>query len=52
MGKLIHAVGADKDINAPQAGASGSSPAGGVAKASAVAAAITAAVDEYRKTGN
>lgn len=50
MGKIIHALGADKDVTAPQVGASGTGSAGGAAKATAVAAAITAAVNEYRKT--
>ncbi|MDR1144159.1 MAG: OadG family protein [Spirochaetaceae bacterium] len=46
-GKVIHALGADKDIarSAPPAGA------GGAAQITAVTAAITAAVAEYRKTG-
>jgi oxaloacetate decarboxylase gamma subunit len=46
MGKAVHALGADKDVNAPQTGGAGSA-----AKTSAVTAAITAAVNEYRKTG-
>jgi oxaloacetate decarboxylase gamma subunit len=50
MGKMVRSFGADKDVNASQAGASGSSSAGGAAKASAVTAAITVAVSEYRKT--
>ncbi|MDR0474357.1 MAG: OadG family protein [Treponema sp.] len=45
MGKIVHALGADKDVAAPQAGGPASSPA----KATAVAAAITAAVDAYQK---
>jgi oxaloacetate decarboxylase gamma subunit len=46
VGKIIHAIGADKDLDAPAAGA-GSSPSSPV-KATAVAAAITAAVTEYQ----
>jgi oxaloacetate decarboxylase gamma subunit len=46
-GKIIHALGADKDAGlAPAAGTSSS----GAGKTTAVAAAITAAVNEYRKT--
>jgi oxaloacetate decarboxylase gamma subunit len=52
MGKIIHALGVDKDVaGTPASGsASGSAGASGAAKATAVAAAITAAVTEYRKT--
>jgi oxaloacetate decarboxylase gamma subunit len=47
-GKIIHAFGADKDLNVPPKGTvSGGSSA---AKTTAVAAAISAAVTEYRKT--
>jgi oxaloacetate decarboxylase gamma subunit len=50
MGKIIHALGADKDLNQaapkPQAAAGTS----GAANGAAVAAAITAAVTEYQKT--
>jgi oxaloacetate decarboxylase gamma subunit len=45
MGKIIHALGADKDIITPESNVSASSPA----KTTAVAAAITAAVAEYQK---
>jgi oxaloacetate decarboxylase gamma subunit len=45
MGKIVHALGADKDVIAPQSDAAASSPA----KTTAVAAAITAAVAEYQK---
>jgi oxaloacetate decarboxylase gamma subunit len=45
MGKIVHAVGADKDVTRPQKPAVGTA-----AKSTAVAAAITAAVTEYRKT--
>ena len=45
MGKVIHALGADKDVIAPGSDAAASSPA----KTTAVAAAITAAVTEYQK---
>jgi oxaloacetate decarboxylase gamma subunit len=48
MGKIIHALGADKDVAAPAAGTVSS----GGAKTTAVAAAITAAVNEYRKTNS
>jgi oxaloacetate decarboxylase gamma subunit len=48
VGKFIHAIGADKDVNASSAGTgSGLSSA---AKTTAVAAAITAAVTEYQAT--
>jgi len=43
MGKIIHAVGADKDL-----GQSPKTTAGSAVKSTAVAAAITAAVTEYR----
>jgi oxaloacetate decarboxylase gamma subunit len=43
MGKIVHALGADKDVTAPQA------PVSSPAKTTAVAAAITAAVDAYQK---
>jgi oxaloacetate decarboxylase gamma subunit len=46
-GKIIHALGADKDVGAPPMAGTGGSGSGPV-KASAVAAAITAAVTEYR----
>ena len=50
VGKIIHAIGADKDVYAPPAvTASGS---GNAAKTTAVAAAITAAVTEYQKSNN
>jgi len=45
MGKIVHALGADKDVIAPGSAASPSAPA----KTTAVAAAITAAVAEYQK---
>ena len=47
MGKVVHALGADKDVTAPKAAVT--PPSGGSAKNPAVVAAITAAVDEYRK---
>ncbi|AEF84737.1 sodium pump decarboxylase, gamma subunit [Treponema primitia ZAS-2] len=50
MGKLIHAIGADKDLNQPAKTGSGAGPAKAAASATAVTAAITAAVTEYRKT--
>ena len=45
MGKIVHALGGDKDSAQP-ARASGAAAA---VKSTAVAAAITAAVTEYRK---
>jgi len=45
MGKIVHALGADKDVVAPEQNVAASSPA----KATAVTAAITAAVTEYQK---
>jgi oxaloacetate decarboxylase (Na+ extruding) subunit gamma len=45
MGKVVHALGADKDVIAPEQTVAASSPA----KATAVTAAITAAVTEYQK---
>jgi oxaloacetate decarboxylase gamma subunit len=47
MGKLIHALGADKDVTRS---AKTGGPAPAAANAAAVTAAITAAVTEYRKT--
>ena len=44
MGKIVHALGADKDILQASGGADGIT-----AKSSQVAAAITAAVTEYQK---
>jgi oxaloacetate decarboxylase gamma subunit len=55
VGKIIHALGMDKDAAAPGAGApsSGAKAAKSTAAAMAIsAAAITAAVHEYRKTEN
>ena len=46
-GKLIHAIGADKDVI--QSAAPASAPDSGVANAGAVTAAIAAAVAEYQK---
>ena len=54
-GKVIHALGLDKDVAAPgaDASASGAKAAKSTAAAMAMtAAAITAAVNEYRKTEN
>jgi oxaloacetate decarboxylase gamma subunit len=50
MGKFIHAIGADKDLNQPAKGVTSATPAASAAKATAVTAAITAAVTEYQKT--
>jgi oxaloacetate decarboxylase gamma subunit len=54
LGKIVHALGADKDVLTPLPAAPSSGPAAGsgAAAAGAVAAAITAAVTEYRKTEN
>ena len=53
MGKVIHALGANKDAAQPGSGASGGAgPASGPAKSTAVAAAITAAVTEYQKNNS
>ena len=52
MGKVVHALGADKDVGAPQTAVSPSSQAGGAAKNTGVIAAITAAVNEYRKNNS
>jgi oxaloacetate decarboxylase gamma subunit len=54
-GKIIHALGADRDAGAPPAGTGGSGTR--AAKTAAVASAmtaavITAAVNEYRKTNS
>jgi oxaloacetate decarboxylase gamma subunit len=48
VGKIIHAVGADKDVQSPSPVKSGGVPAGSDSGA-AVTAAIAAAVNEYRK---
>jgi oxaloacetate decarboxylase gamma subunit len=45
MGKIVQALGGNKDAAAPDQGSAASSPA----KTTAVAAAITAAVTEYQK---
>ena len=51
MGKVVHALGADKDVTQPPKPQSGQFTAGSsVAKSTAVAAAITAAITEYQKT--
>jgi oxaloacetate decarboxylase gamma subunit len=50
-GKVIHALGWDKDAGGPAGAAAGKGPAKAAAK-TAVAAAITAAVNEYRKTNS
>jgi oxaloacetate decarboxylase gamma subunit len=52
MGKIIHALGADKDAGVPPATGTGRAGSSGGAKTTAVAAAITAAVNEYRKTNS
>jgi oxaloacetate decarboxylase gamma subunit len=48
-GKIIHALGAGKDAGAPPADGNGG---GGAGKTTAVAAAITAAVSEFRNTNS
>jgi oxaloacetate decarboxylase gamma subunit len=50
MGKVVRALGGGKDSAAPASGTS--APAPSPAKTTAVAAAITAAVNEYRKTNS
>ncbi|MDR0378260.1 MAG: OadG family protein [Spirochaetaceae bacterium] len=52
-GKVIHALGWDADVRGPAGSGApaGKAPAGGAAK-TAVTAAITAAVTEYRKTNS
>ena len=52
MGKVVHALGADKDAGAPPAAGTGPASGGGAAKTTAVAAAITAAVKEYQKNNS
>jgi oxaloacetate decarboxylase gamma subunit len=49
VGKFIHAIGADKDLQQPPKAAGGGASAG---NAGAVTAAISAAVSEYRKTNS
>ena len=49
MGKVVHALGLDKDVLTPGSGAPGVPSASAPAKTTAVAAAITAAVAEYQK---
>jgi oxaloacetate decarboxylase gamma subunit len=46
VGKFILAIGADKDLGQPPKAPAGKAPAGN----GAVTAAISAAVNEYRKT--
>jgi oxaloacetate decarboxylase gamma subunit len=52
MGKVVHALGADKDITQSQPARPSAPPANSAAKTAAVTAAITAAVNEYQKTEN
>ena len=50
MGKVVHALGADKDVTQPPRSQGGQLAAGtSAAKSTAVAAAIAAAVTEYQK---
>jgi oxaloacetate decarboxylase gamma subunit len=51
MGKIIHALGADKDLRQPPKAPAGTAAPGGAGNA-AVTAAISAAVSEYRKTNS
>ena len=46
MGKAVHALGWDKDVTESKPGGT---PPGGTANNAAVTAAISAAVNEYRK---
>jgi oxaloacetate decarboxylase gamma subunit len=48
-GKIIHALGADKDVQASLQTAAPPAGSGVAGTAGAVTAAITAAVNEYRK---
>ena len=50
MGKVVHALGADKDVTQPPRSQGGLAAGTSAAKSTAVAAAITAAVTEYQKT--
>ncbi|MDR0623985.1 MAG: OadG family protein [Treponema sp.] len=52
VGKLIHAAGADKDLQQPPRAPAGGGPAPAGAGNGAVTAAISAAVNEYRKTNS
>ena len=49
MGKIIHALGLDKDVTQPRAQGGQFNAGSSAAKSTAVAAAITAAVTEYQK---
>jgi oxaloacetate decarboxylase gamma subunit len=51
MGKVVHALGADKDVS-PALAQTPNAAVPGPAKTAAVTAAITAAVTEYRKTNS
>ena len=48
VGKIIHALGADKDVTAPAKAATAAPAASG--NDASVTAAISAAVNEYRKS--
>ncbi|GHT71515.1 hypothetical protein FACS1894110_24720 [Spirochaetia bacterium] len=50
MGKVVHALGADKDVTQSQPARPQAPSANSAAKTAAVTAAITAAVTEYQKT--
>jgi oxaloacetate decarboxylase gamma subunit len=52
MGKLIHALGMDKDPGAPVSARAAAPAGGGKAEGGAVTAAISAAVHEYRGTNS
>ncbi|GHV57860.1 hypothetical protein AGMMS49579_24350 [Spirochaetia bacterium] len=49
MGKVVHALGADKDVTQPTPARPSAPQANSAAKTAAVTAAITAAVTEYQK---
>jgi oxaloacetate decarboxylase gamma subunit len=52
MGKVVHALGADKPDQGSAASQSARPQANSAAKTATVTAAITAAVTEYQKTEN
>ena len=49
MGKIVHALGADKDLEAQESAGQVSGQISAPVNTAAVTAAITAAVNEYRK---
>jgi oxaloacetate decarboxylase gamma subunit len=50
MGKVIHLLGLDKDVQISSGGGAVKAPVAKAADNAAVTAAISAAVNEYRKT--